>query len=39
MAMSADEVNRTAGDCHISYAAYRKLKLHCEIWMNTTILK
>jgi len=39
MAMSAGEVNGSAGDCHISYAAYGKLKLQCKIWMNTTILK
>jgi hypothetical protein len=37
--MNADEVNGSAGDCHISYAVYRKLKLLCKVWINTTILK
>jgi hypothetical protein len=39
MAMSADEINGSAGDCHISYAACRKLKLLWKVRMNTTILK
>ena len=37
--MSADEVNVSAGDCHISSIAYGKLKLQCKIWLNITILK
>jgi hypothetical protein len=39
MVLSADEVNGSAVDCHISYAAYGKSKLHCKVWTDITILK